>query len=191
MQKNGNIMRSIVNYSWLIALIILGCSPELIKSDKGRWDLKEIMSKVNDETVYFVDYEKQPSREFIFTLKPEEVGSINAFFKKDKNVPVEFKQYLSNGVVSFITKKYLIKQYREKLSNISEEYFQLTNKEPDDRDKFTYIIDGNVLKPNVEPKLATINFSKIKHIKIITPELGKELYRVDTNFSIVVINSKK
>jgi len=190
MKRNYNSIRKCSIYFWICSIFVFGCTPKLIQSEKPQWDLTEVMSKINDETVYFVDYQKQPD-DFDHGLNPDDIGRIIAYFENDKNVPKEFQDHLANGVVMYITKEYSIQQYRDKLSKFSKDYYQLVKDEPINRDKYTYIINGELLKPNVEPVLASIDFRKIRKIEIISPAIGKEIYKVDSKYDIVLINSKR
>ena len=176
---------------FFVFIALTGCSSSLFLNNGDKNDFREVAKKVNSETVYFIDYEKKGSVDSIKKLKPNDIARIDAYFDKDKSAPRLFKKYTEYGVVLFITKKYAINLYRPQLAKISKDYYEYTKDKPVDEDNLLYVVNGEVLKPNVEGKLIDLKFSKIKRIELLSSEEAQKIYGDKAQYGAVIINSKK
>ncbi|MCP2044858.1 hypothetical protein [Pontibacter sp. HSC-36F09] len=170
------------------SMLCLGsCSSSLITTNGKKWNETEVLQRITDETVFFVDYEKVGHKSALNNIDPNDIAKITIYEKSDKKVPKNIKNNIENGVVLLITKKYAISKYRPKLSSISKEYHDKTINEPDDRDNLMYVIDGEILKPNVEGMLINLNFSKVKSIVVLSADEAQKIYGSTANNGVVII----
>lgn len=174
------------------ALLILPmlASSQLIKNSGKKWNSKEILDKINDATVYFLDTTKI-SKSDLSGMNSEEIALITAYFENEPDLPTLFKGYLEHGAISLVTKPYAISKYRPELSRISNDYLELTKRHSPDRDSILYIVDGDTLKPNVEGKLFNLNFSKIETIQVIFPDEAQKSFGDKGRFGVVFVNPRK
>ncbi len=168
-------------------LCLLSCSSSLIATNGKKWNGTEVLQKITDETVFYVDYEKVGHKSALNTIDPSDIASITMYEKSDKKVPKAIKDDIDNGVVLLITKKYAISNYRPKLANISKEYHDRTVTEPNDRDNLMYVINDEILKPNVEGKLMNLKFSKVKSIVVLSADEAQKIYGSGANNGAVII----
>ena len=173
----------------LLLLFSLHAQSQLIKPIVKKWNTKETLNRINDTTVYFVDYEKKGGKKEIATINPNEIALITAYFEEEEGLPIIFKNYLEHGAISLITKRYAISIYKPELSRFSKDYSELAKLHCNDYDSLFYVIDGEVLTPNVEGKLMNIDFSKIKSIKVSGPEEAEKKYGDKAKRGAVIINS--
>ena len=162
---------------------------QLVKPVTKKWNTKETLNRTNDSTVYFVDFEKKGGKKNIATLNPSDIALITAYFDDEEDMPVIFKDYLKHGAISFITKKYAISLYRPQLSKYSKGYLELAKLHCNDYDSLFYVIDGEIVTPNVEGKLVGIEFSKIKSVVVLAPGEAEKKYGDKAKLGAVIINS--
>jgi hypothetical protein len=174
-------------------LCVLACvlsEAQLIRSTGKKWNSKEILDKISDSTVYFLDT-RIVKKDSIKVIKPIDIASITAYFEDEPGLQSIYRAHLEHGAIVFFTKRFAISTYRPELSKISNEYSELTKLHPDDRDCVLYIVEGDTLKPNVEGKLMNIDFKRIDRMEVIFPDDTQKVFGDRTRFGVVIINSRK
>jgi hypothetical protein len=176
-------------FAFILFLPIL-TNGQLIKPNGKKWNSKEILDKMNDSTVYFIDTLKVSKNE-LNSVKPSDIALITAYFEDEPDLPSMFKPYLQNGAIAFVTKAYAISKYRSELSRMSSDYKELTKWYSNLRDSVLYIVDDDTLKPNIEGKLFNLNYSEIQSIRVVFPDEGQKSYGDKGQFGVVFIIPRK
>ncbi len=174
----------------LISFIPAFSIAQLIKASDKQWNSKEVLDRINDSTTYFIDTIKVDMSN-LAQINPTDIATITAYFEDEPELPLLFTEYVANGVIHLITKRYAISKYRPELSKISDDYKEITKQHPAEHDSLVYIVDGDTLTPNVEGKLINMYFSKIHSIQVVFPKEAEKLFGDKARLGAVIINSRK
>jgi len=142
-------------------------------------------SKSPDSVLFYVDsLETAPKAA---EINPEKIAFINVV--GFKTVPEKYRERGIKNIIYIETKPFANARYTGMFSEISPAYAEALKKYGSDS-SFQYILDGAVLKSNVESSLAALEKKGIVDISVISPKILKEQYKVTGMKAGVLIRSK-
>ncbi len=144
---------------------------------------KKLIKEQGNGPVFFID-SINVSKSELMKYPSEQISSVSVY--KDSNAVKLIGEEGKDGVVYVETKKFVKNRYWKYFSSKSEKYVAIVPN-PQSDTATQYIVNGELLKTNVDGILSQINDSVFKEIIIIDKNELKRKYAIEgKNFGIII-----